>query len=62
MLALAVFITVTAIGFFKHGSHFLNLFWVSSAPTVALRIVLAFIELISYFVGRSATRSDLPAT
>ena len=41
LLALAVFITVTAIGFYKHGAHFLNLFWVASAPTVALRIVLA---------------------
>ena len=50
ILALAVFLTVTAIGFYKHGAHFLNLFWVSSAPTVALRIVLAFIEVISYFV------------
>ena len=50
ILALAVFITVTAIGFVKHGAHFLNLFWVASAPTVALRIVLALIELISYFV------------
>lgn len=50
ILALAVFITVTVIGFVKHGSHFLNLFWVSSAPTVALRIVLAVIEVISYFV------------
>jgi F-type H+-transporting ATPase subunit a len=50
ILALAVFITVTAIGFYKHGAHFLNLFWVASAPTVALRIVLALIEVISYFV------------
>ena len=50
ILALAVFITVTAIGFAKHGAHFLKLFWVASAPTVALRIVLAVIELISYFV------------
>ena len=50
LLALAVFITVTAIGFYKHGAHFLNLFWVASAPTVALRIVLALIEVISYFV------------
>jgi F-type H+-transporting ATPase subunit a len=50
ILALAVFFTVTAIGFYKHGSHFLNLFWVASAPTVALRIVLAVIEVISYFV------------
>jgi F-type H+-transporting ATPase subunit a len=50
VLALAVFISVTAIGFYKHGLGFLKLFWVSSAPTVALRIVLAVIELISYFV------------
>ncbi len=50
ILALAVFISVTAIGFYKHGTHFLNLFWVASAPTVALRIVLAAIEVISYFV------------
>jgi F-type H+-transporting ATPase subunit a len=50
VLALAVFITVTVIGFLKHGLGFLKLFWVSSAPTVALRIVLALIEVISYFV------------
>ncbi len=50
VLALAVFITVTVIGFVKHGAGFLKLFWVASAPTVALRIVLAVIEVISYFV------------
>jgi F-type H+-transporting ATPase subunit a len=50
VLALAVFITVTAIGFYKHGMGFLKLFWVASAPTLALRIVLAVIEVISYFV------------
>ena len=50
ILALAVFISVTAIGFYKHGAHFLKLFWVASAPTLALRIVLAAIEVISYFV------------
>ena len=50
VLAVAVFVTVTVIGFVKHGAGFLKLFWVSSAPTVALRIVLAIIELISYFV------------
>jgi len=50
LLALGVFITVTVIGFYKHGTHFLNLFWVASAPTVALRIILALIEVISYFV------------
>ncbi|MEO0388366.1 MAG: F0F1 ATP synthase subunit A [Pseudomonadota bacterium] len=49
VLAFAVFITVTAIGFIKHGTGFLGLFWVSSAP-LALRPVLAVIEVISYFV------------
>ncbi|MFG6561248.1 F0F1 ATP synthase subunit A [Sulfitobacter sp. 1A15299] len=49
VLALAVFITVTVVGFIKNGAAFLSLFWVSSAP-LALRPVLAIIELISYFV------------
>ena len=48
-LAIAVFVTVTAIGFYKHGLGFLKLFWVSSAPLV-LRPILALIEVISYFV------------
>jgi len=49
VMALAVFVTVTAIGFLKNGKDFLSLFWVESAP-LALRPVLAVIELISYFV------------
>lgn len=49
VLALAVFLTVTIVGFVKNGTHFLGLFWVSSAP-LALRPVLALIEVISYFV------------
>jgi F-type H+-transporting ATPase subunit a len=49
VLALAVFLTVTIVGFVKNGVGFLGLFWVSSAPA-ALRPVLALIELISYFV------------
>jgi F-type H+-transporting ATPase subunit a len=49
VMALAVFVTVTAIGFIKNGKDFLSLFWVDSAPLV-LRPVLAVIELISYFV------------
>ncbi len=49
VLALAVFLTVTIVGFVKNGVGFLSLFWVSSAP-LALRPVLAMIELISYFV------------
>ena len=49
VLALIVFISVTVIGFVKHGVGFLGLFWVSSAP-LALRPILALIEVISYFV------------
>ena len=49
VLAMAVFLTVTVLGFVKNGASFLGLFWVSSAP-LALRPVLAVIEIISYFV------------
>jgi F-type H+-transporting ATPase subunit a len=49
VLAMAVFLGVTAIGFVKNGSKFLDLFWVRSAP-LAVRPVLAVIEVISYFV------------
>lgn len=49
VLALLVFLTVTIVGFVKNGTHFLGLFWVTSAP-LAMRPVLAVIELISYFV------------
>ncbi len=49
LLALAVFLSVTILGFVRNGAAFLGLFWVSSAP-LALRPVLALIELISYFV------------
>ncbi|MGJ8545825.1 MAG: F0F1 ATP synthase subunit A [Sulfitobacter sp.] len=49
VLALLVFVGVTVLGFVKNGTAFLGLFWVSSAP-LALRPILAVIELISYFV------------
>ncbi|AGI66374.1 ATP synthase subunit a [Octadecabacter antarcticus 307] len=49
ILAFAVFFTVTILGFVKNGPAFLGLFWVSSAP-LALRPILAVIEVISYFV------------
>ena len=49
VLAMLVFLTVTIVGFVKNGAKFLGLFWVSSAP-LALRPVLAIIEIISYFV------------
>ncbi len=48
VLAFTVFLSVTALGFILNGAKFLRLFWVSSAP-LALRPVLALIELISYF-------------
>jgi F-type H+-transporting ATPase subunit a len=49
VMAFAIFITVTIIGFVKNGIGFLGLFWISSAPLV-LRPILALIEIISYFV------------
>ena len=49
VLAMAVFVGVTVIGFVKNGSHFLELFWIKSAP-LAVRPILAVIEIISYFV------------
>lgn len=48
-LALLVFVGVTVLGFIKNGVGFLGMFWVTSAP-LALRPVLAVIEVISYFV------------
>lgn len=48
-MALAVFIVVTIIGIVKNGFGFLELFWIKAAP-LALRPLLALIEVISYFV------------
>jgi len=49
ILAMAVFLSVTILGFVKNGVGFLSVFWISSAPLV-LRPILALIEVISYFV------------
>ena len=49
VLALGVFLGVTLVGLARKGVGFLSMFWVSSAP-LALRPVLAVIEVISYFV------------
>ena len=49
VMGFGVFFAVTILGFLKNVSSFLSLFWVSSAP-LALRPILAIIELISYFV------------
>ncbi len=48
-MALAVFLFVTILGFAKNGTKFLSIFWISAAP-LALRPILALIEIISYFV------------
>jgi F-type H+-transporting ATPase subunit a len=48
-LALLVFFAVTILGLAKQGIGFLGMFWVSSAP-LALRPILALIEVMSYFV------------
>ena len=49
VMAMAVFLAVTILGFAKHGAGFLSLFWISAAP-LPLRPILALIEIISYFV------------
>lgn len=49
VMAMFVFLGVTILGFVLNGTKFLGLFWVASAP-LALRPILALIELISYFV------------
>lgn len=48
-LALLVFLTVTFVGLYRKGFGFLAMFWVTSAP-LALRPILAVIEVVSYFV------------
>lgn len=49
VLAMAVFLTVTILGFVLNGTKFLKIFWIAEAP-LALRPILAIIEIISYFV------------
>lgn len=49
VMAMAVFLTVTILGFYLNGVGFLSVFWISQAPLV-LRPILALIEVISYFV------------
>ncbi|MEL7253444.1 MAG: F0F1 ATP synthase subunit A [Pseudomonadota bacterium] len=49
VMAMAVFLFVTILGFVKNGFGFLSVFWIGSAP-LPLRPILALIEVISYFV------------
>lgn len=48
-LALVVFLGVTAIGFIRHGAHFLKLFVPSGVP-LALLPLLVVIEVLSYLI------------
>jgi len=48
-MALVVFLGVTAIGFIKHGAHFISFFVPKGVPFVLL-LLLVPIEVISYFV------------
>lgn len=49
VLGFGVFLFVTLLGLWKHGFHFLGLFWMKDAPLI-LRPIIAVIEVISYFV------------
>ena len=49
VMGVGVFLFVTLLGFWKHGFHFLGLFWMKDSPLI-LRPIIAVIELISYFV------------
>ena len=49
VMAIAVFLSVTILGFYLHGFKFFGLFWITQAP-LPLRPILALIEVISYFV------------
>ena len=46
-LAVLVFIGVTAVGFYKHGAHYLHLFVPSGVPLILMPLMIP-IELISY--------------
>lgn len=47
-MAAVVFIGVTIIGFARHGTHFLRMFFPEGAP-LATAVILVPIEIISYF-------------
>ena len=47
--AIFIFLSVTVIGFVKHGAKFLSLFVPSGAPIVILPLLIV-IELISYLI------------
>lgn len=53
-LAVLVFLLVLAIGFARHGFHFLSLFWPKGSPVVMNILLLVPIEIIS-FLSRPIT-------
>ncbi len=48
MLALIVFISVTILGFIKHGTHFLRLFCPAGTPIYIMPLLVP-VEIMSYF-------------
>ena len=48
-LAAIVFLTVIAVGFIRHGFHFLTLFW-PKGMNVGLALVILPIEVLSFFI------------
>ena len=49
VMSLISFAIVLGVGFYKHGLHFLSLFWPKDMP-IGLKILIAPIELISFLV------------
>ena len=49
VMSLISFAIVLGVGFYKHGLHFLSLFWPKGMP-IGLKILIAPIELISFLV------------
>jgi F-type H+-transporting ATPase subunit a len=49
LLALVIFVTVTIVGFVKHGLHFLSLFLPHGTPMILAPLIFV-LELFSYFV------------
>src|SRR3954453_4966334 len=49
VMSLISFAIVLGVGFYKHGLHFLTLFWPKGMP-FALKLLIAPIELISFLV------------
>jgi F-type H+-transporting ATPase subunit a len=49
MLALTIFVTVTIVGFVRHGLHFLSLFLPQGTPALLAPLIIV-LELLSFFM------------